>query len=135
MAANICYLLAKCYYIFVLLLENVFHSQYIPYVSYFHIYVLFCDDELYMLKSNKLLFCSVITLFKQYIIIWKITCALRYIQWTIPFFLYQTRRKNALVHKGLSYYTILSRKRETKARMRRLGCAFVVHMQQNRVFS
>ena len=45
---------------FVLLLENVFHSQYIPYVSYFHIYVfLFCDDELYMLKSNKLLFCSV----------------------------------------------------------------------------
>ena len=46
---------------FVLLLENVFHSQYIPYVSYFHIYVfLFCDDELYMLKSNKLLFCSVL---------------------------------------------------------------------------
>ena len=39
---------------FVLLLKNVFHSQYIPYVSYFHIYVfLFCDDELYMLKSNK----------------------------------------------------------------------------------
>ena len=48
---------------FVLLLENVFHSQYIPYVSYFHIYVfLFCDDELYMLKSNKLLFCSVLFL-------------------------------------------------------------------------
>ena len=50
---------------FVLLLENVFHSQYIPYVSYFHIYVfLFCDDELYMLKSNKtsVLFCSVINL-------------------------------------------------------------------------
>ena len=48
---------------FVLLLENVFHSQYIPYVSYFHIYVfLFCDDELYMLKSNKtsVLFCSVL---------------------------------------------------------------------------
>ena len=47
---------------FVLLLKNVFHSQYIPYVSYFHIYVfLFCDDELYMLKSNKtsVLFCSV----------------------------------------------------------------------------
>ena len=50
---------------FVLLLENVFHPQYIPYVSYFHIYVfLFCDDELYMLKSNKtsVLFCSVINL-------------------------------------------------------------------------
>ena len=50
---------------FVLLLENVFHSQYIPYVSYFHIYVfLFCDDELYMLKSNKtsVLFCSVLLL-------------------------------------------------------------------------
>ena len=50
---------------FVLLLENVFHSQYIPYVSYFHIYVfLFCDDELYMLKSNKtyVLFCSVTNL-------------------------------------------------------------------------
>ena len=46
---------------FVLLLKNVFHSQYIPYVSYFHIFVfLFCDDELYMLKSNKLLFCSVL---------------------------------------------------------------------------
>ena len=47
---------------FVLLLENVFHSQYIPYVSFFHIYVfLFCDDELYMLKTNKtsVLFCSV----------------------------------------------------------------------------
>ena len=40
-----------------------FHSQYIPYVSYFHIYVfLFCDDELYMLKSNKFLFCSVLFL-------------------------------------------------------------------------
>ena len=49
---------------FVLLLENVFHSQYIPYVSYFHIYVfLFCDDELYMLKSNKLLFCSVLLIY------------------------------------------------------------------------
>ena len=50
---------------FFLLLENVFHSQYIPYVSYFHIYVfLFCDDELYMLKSNKtsVLFCSVTNL-------------------------------------------------------------------------
>ena len=50
---------------FVILLENVFHSQYIPYVSYFHIYVfLFCDDELYMLKSNKtsVLFCSVLLL-------------------------------------------------------------------------
>ena len=50
---------------FVLLLENVFHSQYIPYVSYFHIYVfLFCDDELYMLKSNKtsVLLCSVTNL-------------------------------------------------------------------------
>ena len=50
---------------FVLLLENVFHSQYIPYVSYFHIYVfLFCDDELYMLKPNKtsVLFCSVTNL-------------------------------------------------------------------------
>ena len=50
---------------FFLLLENVFHSQYIPYVSYFHIHVfLFCDDELYMLKSNKpsVLFCSVLLL-------------------------------------------------------------------------
>ena len=50
---------------FVLLLKNVFHSQYIPYVSYFHIYVfLFCDDELYMLKSNKtsVLFCSITNL-------------------------------------------------------------------------
>ena len=49
---------------FVLLLENVSHSQYIPYVSYFHIYVfLFCDDELHMLKSNKtsVLFCSVLS--------------------------------------------------------------------------
>ena len=48
---------------FVLLLENVFYSQYIPYVSYFHIYVfLFCDAELYMLKFNKtsVLFCSVL---------------------------------------------------------------------------
>ena len=50
---------------FVLLLKNVFHSQYIPYVSYFHIYAfLFCDDELYMLKSNKtsVLFCSMFTI-------------------------------------------------------------------------
>ena len=32
----------------------------------------------------------------------------RYVQWTIPRLLYQTRRKNPLVHKGLNPYIDIS---------------------------